>query len=95
MTDNVAEINSRITNIDITDENFTGRAGLLFISRYLKATKIPELLGNKFSWLRKSSKGINLSSIFTQILIFFINVESFHLTYFDQLKLNSGYSGII
>ena len=73
MTENVAEIKSRITNIDITDENLTGRADLSFISRYLRATKIPELLGKKFSYLRKSSKGLNLLSLFHQILIFFIH----------------------
>ena len=95
MNGNRASIKGQITNIDITDENLTSRAGLTFISRYLKATKISELLGKKFSYLRKSSKGINLSSIFSQILIFFINGESFHLTYFDQLKTNSGYSGVI
>ena len=54
MTDNVAEIKSRITNIDITDENLTGRAGLSFISRYLRATKIPELLGKKFLWKQQT-----------------------------------------
>jgi hypothetical protein len=95
MTDNVAEIKSRITNIDITDENLTGRAGLTFISRYLRATKIPELLGTKFSYLRKSSKGTRLSSIFHQILCYFINGDNFHLTYFDQLKSDSGYTGAI
>jgi len=37
MAHNVAEIKSRITNINITDENLTGRAGLIFISRYLRS----------------------------------------------------------
>lgn len=95
MTDNAAEIKSRITNIDKTDENLTGRAGLLFLSRYLRATKIPEMLAEKFHYLRKSSKGQSLSSVFHQILTFFINGESFHLTHFDQLKLDSGYSSVI
>jgi hypothetical protein len=31
MTDNVAEIKSRITNIDITSDNLTGRAGWHFL----------------------------------------------------------------
>ena len=95
MTDNVAESKCRITNIDITDENLTGRAGLSFISRYLRAIEIPELLGKKFSYLRKSSKGTKLSSIFHQILCYFINGDDFHLTHFDQLKSNSGYTGVI
>jgi len=44
MTDKVAEIKSRITNIDITDENLTGRADLTFISRYLRAVGVPDSL---------------------------------------------------
>ena len=95
MTDNVAEIKSRITNIDITDENLTGRAGLSFISRYLRAVGVPELLGKKFSYLRKSSKGTKLSFVFHQILCYFINGDDFHLTHFDQLKSDSGYTGVI
>ena len=68
MTDNMAEIKSRITNIDITDENLTGRAGLTFISRYLRATKIlrilhytsgftaTKILGMLFIWQLKKQK---------------------------------------
>jgi len=59
MTDNTAEIKCRINNIDITDDNITGRAGLTSISRYLRATKIPDLLSEKFSYLKNSSKGTN------------------------------------
>jgi len=95
MTDNAAEIKSKITNIDTTDEKLTSRAGLTFISGYLRATKIPELLEKKFSYLRKSSKGTKLSSVFHQILCYFINGDDFHLTHFDQLKSDPGYAGVI
>jgi hypothetical protein len=45
---NVPEIKNRITNVGVTNENLTGRAGLAFISRYITATGISKLLEEKF-----------------------------------------------
>ena len=95
ITDNVSEIKNRVTNVGVTNENLTGRAGLAFISRYITATGISKLLEEKFSNLRKSSKGTKLSSVFHQILCYFINGDNFHLTYFDQLKSDCGYTAVI
>jgi len=95
MIENAAEIKSRITHIDTTNDNLTGRAGLTLVSRYVRAAGIPTLLSNKFSFIRKSSKGTKLVMIFHQLICFFINGENFHLSFFDQLKEDSGYSGVI
>lgn len=89
------EIKCKINQIGITNDTLTSRAGLLFLSRYVLGTKISELLAKKFSFLRKSSKGIPLASVFHQLLCFFLNGESFHLSHFDQLKNDSGYTGIL
>ena len=53
------------------------------------------MLANRFSFLRKSSKGTKLVSVFHQLICFFINGEDFHLSMFDKLKADAGYSGII
>jgi hypothetical protein len=95
MTDKTAEIKSRITKIDKTNEKLTGRAGLVIVSRYLRRIGIPAMLANRFSFLRKSSKGTKLVSVFHQLICFFINGEDFHLSMFDKLKADTGYSGII
>ncbi len=95
MAEKAAEIKSLITHIDKTNENLTGRAGLALISRYVRIAGIPTLLSNKFSFLRKSSKGTKLISIFHQLICFFVNGEDFHLSFFDHLKEDSGYSGVI
>lgn len=89
------ENKSKITEIGITKDTLTARAGLMFLSRYVQGTSITAVLAKKFSFLRKSSKGHSLRSIFHQLLCFFLNGESFHLSHFDQLKTDSGYSGIL
>lgn len=88
-------IKSKISDIGITDDTLTGRAGLFFLSRYVTATGIPEILAEKFSFLRKSAKGSPLALVFNQVLCYFLNGGNFHLAHFDQLKEDPGYSGII
>ena len=95
MNGNTSSINSRISGIEVTDENLTGRACLCFISRYIRDTEIIKILEQRFKNLRRSSKGNPLSSIFHQILCFFLNGENFDLTHFDHLKNDPGYAGII
>ena len=77
MTENAAEIKSQITHIDTTNDNLTGRAGLTLVSRFVRAAGIPTLLSNKFSFIRKSSKGTKLVSTFHQLNCFFINGRIF------------------
>ena len=89
------EIKCKINGIGITNDTLASRAGLLFLSRYVQGTKISEVLAKKFSFLRKSAKGLPLASVFHQMLCFFLNGECFHLSHFDQLKTDSGYSGLL
>lgn len=86
---------SKISNIGLTDDTLSSRAGLFFLARYVMETGISERLAQMFSYLRKSSKGIPLVSVFHQILCYFLNGESFHLAHFDKLKTESGYSGVL
>lgn len=95
MNGNGPSIKSRISGIELTEENLTGRAGLCFISRYIRDTKIVKILERRFIHLRRSSKRAPLSSVFHQILCFFMNGENFHLTHFDHLKNDPGYAGVI
>ncbi|MBI9103700.1 MAG: transposase, partial [Spirochaetales bacterium] len=95
MNGSASSIKTRISRIEITDENLTGRAGLCFLSRYIRDTEIVKILEQRFTNLRKSSKGNPLSSVFHQVLCFFINGDNFHLTHFDHLKNDPGYAGVI
>ncbi len=80
-----------IDKIEITDACLTARAGLALISKYLKAIGIEKILAGVFSFLKKSSKGATLISIFHQLLCFFFDGTSFRLVRFDQLKRDDGY----
>ncbi|RKX90924.1 MAG: hypothetical protein DRP59_08970 [Spirochaetes bacterium] len=60
MTENTAEIKSRIAHVDTTNDNLTGRAGLTLVSRYARTAGIPTLLSSRFSFIRKSLKGTKL-----------------------------------
>lgn len=95
LPEKIDESKSKINQIGITNDTLTARAGLMFLSRYVQGTNIASVLAKKFSFLRKSSKGLPLGPIFHQLLCFFLNGESFHLSHFDQLKTDSGYSGIL
>ncbi len=95
IAENEASGKCKISKIGITDETLTGRAGLFFISRYVKQINICQILAEKFAYIRKSAKGIPLVSIFSQIITFFLNGENFNLVHFDRLKEDSSYSHVI
>ena len=44
------------------------------------------------AFLRKSSKGVKIVSIFQPVLSYFVDGSSRHLTYFDQLREDEGYA---
>ena len=75
-----------IDKIEITDACLTARAGLALISKYLKAIGIEKILAGVFSFLKKSSKGTSLVSIFHQLMCFFFDGTSMRLVRVDQLK---------
>ena len=49
-------------------------------------------LERRFGRIRKSAKGLDISEIFKQVLCFFIDGTSRHLTHFDRLKADAGYA---
>lgn len=88
-------VKTQIDAVETTSDKLTGRAGLALVSRYLEATGITVLLAHRFAFLRKSRKGLPLTSIFHQILCFFVDGTDLHLTRFDRLRDDPGYAGTI
>ena len=86
---------ARITRTNVTEETLTARAGMALFSRYLAATGLPAYLATLFSSLRKSGKGIALADLFKQLLCFFFDGTSRHLTFFDELNEKAGYAAAI
>lgn len=86
---------NRISRIETTDDTITGRGGLSLFVRYLAGINLYPLLEEKFSGLRKSSKGLSVWKLFLQVFCFFMDGTSRHLTYFDDLANDKGYASTI
>ncbi len=71
------KVKCRITHIGKTNDNLTDRAGLIIISRYIRSLGVPAILAEKFSFIKRSSKGTSLISLFHQLICFFITEKTF------------------
>lgn len=91
-TKNKKKESHKINKIGITSDTLTSRGGLSLFAKYLENTQILTYLGSLFGVLRKSAKGQSIEIIFKQILCYLMDGTSRSLTYFDQLKTDSGYA---
>jgi hypothetical protein len=91
----MAEVKGQIDGVGITDDVLTSRAGLSLFVRYISAIQIVPILVSTFGSLRKSRKGMEIGELFRQVLCFFVEGGSRHLTYFDELKKDPGYRSTI
>lgn len=85
----------RIDCIEVTQDQLTGRAGLALFVRYISSLDLLSQLERAFGTIRKNNKGLSIVEIFKQVICFFIDGTSMHLVYFDHLKKDDGYAGII
>jgi hypothetical protein len=83
---------SKLSCLGTTRDKLTGRAGLSFFLRYIDNIGLNPLISRYFGSLRKSRKGEKIEFIFKQVMSFFVDGSSRHLTYFDQLKEDEGYA---
>jgi hypothetical protein len=95
MKQNENKSNRRINQVGVTTDTMTGRGGMALFVRYIENVGIFALLLNSFGYLRRSKKGASILNIFKQVLCFFYDGTSRHLTYFDELKKDEGYAAII
>src|SRR5207253_2477459 len=86
---------SKIHKLEVTDDTLTSRAGLAFFVKYLEAIGIVALLGHKFAGIKKSLQGVSVRNLFLQVLYFFFDGTSRHLTYFDELRQEQGYQAVV
>lgn len=85
----------RICKIEATDELLNDRGGLALFNRYLSGTGIYEILDEYFENMRKSAKGLVIWKIFKQVFLFLFDGTSRHISYFDHLKGDASYAGVI
>ena len=84
-----------ISEIEITSDRLTGRAGLTLFVAYLHQIQVFPLIDRFFGSIRRSKKGVEVFELFKQVLCFMVDGTSRHLTYFDQLSNDAGYAGSI
>lgn len=80
-----------IHGVGITDDSLTGRGGLAFLVRYIKATGILGLLASLFKSVRKSRKGREIHKILEQLIFNAIDGTKQTITRFDELKKDKAY----
>ena len=95
MSEKSSDVKHKIDRAETTDERLSSRAGLSLITRYIYSTCIGNLLSKLFAFAKKSSKGIKLQSLFHQIICFFFAGSNLHLTNFDELSKDEGYTASI
>src|SRR6266571_4960022 len=85
----------RISKLEVTNDTLTSRGGLAFFVKYIEAVGILGLLLAKFEGIKKSAKGVTIGNLFLQALYFFFDGTSRHVSYFDQLKKDTGYAAVV
>lgn len=82
----------RIDGIDLTNDTLTGRGGLAIFAQYLCNIGLLTELESRFGRLRKNRKGLSVVDLFKQVICFFLDGTSRHLTWFDTIKEDEGYA---
>jgi len=98
MKDHTANYSKRkpiISDVEVTGDVLTSRAGLTLFIRYIKSIELFPYMDELFGKIRKSCKGQKISEIFKQLFCFFMDGTSRHLVYFDALKKDEGYGSSI
>ena len=85
----------KIDAIEPTDEHLTSRAGLALFVQYLQSIRLMPIMERMFASMRKNKKGLAVSDFFLQILCFFMEGSSRHLSWFDHLKRDESYAALL
>ena len=85
----------RITKLGTTEDTLTSRGGLAFFVKYVERVGVVGVLLTKFEGIKKSAKGVSIGNLFLQVLYFFFDGTSRHVSYFDELKKDSGYAAVV
>jgi hypothetical protein len=85
----------RISSIETTSDTLTGRGGVALFARYLSSIGLGVHLEARFGFIRKSVKGLDVWSLFVQVLCWLFDGTSPHVSYFDDLAKDDGYAALL
>ena len=84
-----------VDNVGTTSDTLTSRGGLTLFVKYINGIGILPILLKFFGSIRKTEKGLDVSTIFKQIFCWFYDGTSRYLVSFDDLKKDEGYAATI
>ena len=85
----------KINAIQPTDEQLTGRAGLVLFAAYLQRIELLPVLEWMFGSMCKNNKGIAAAKLLFQVLCFMMDGSSRHISWFDQLKRDQNHASLL
>jgi hypothetical protein len=85
----------KIDTVEKTTDTLSSRAGLTLFVHYLNNIRLHPHLERLFGGMRKNMKRQPPVEIFKQLFCFMLDGTSRHLVYFDTLKEDPGYAGVI
>lgn len=91
MSHHASRSNPKIHDIQITPDTLSSRSGLSLIPSYLEKAGLLDRLKRTFGSIRKINRGITEREAFKQMICFFIDGTSYHLTRFDELAQKEVY----
>ena len=87
---------TKITKIGVTNDKISGRGGLPLFLRYIDKTGLYRLISVTLIFLiAKSNKGLQLNQFLKQMFAFCMDGTNTAISYFDQLKTDEGYAGLL
>jgi hypothetical protein len=84
-----------IDEIGYTGDTLTSRGGLSVFVRYLRGIELMPHLDRLFGSMRRSRKGIRVDELFKQLLCYFVDGTTRHVSRFDELRRDNGYAASI
>ena len=94
-TKNSRKKDHHISSIASTNDCLTNRGGLTFFAAYLQSIQLIPIMEKMFGSIRKNKKGVPVDDLFFQLMCFFMDGTSHHLTWFDSLKDENSYAPLI
>ena len=82
----MSETHFDIESLTSTTDNLTSRGGIANFAQFISAMGLPAIMGDNFSGLKKSRKGISVQDFFASVLNWLMLGDSRHISSFEDLK---------
>lgn len=86
---------SKISRVEVTPDLLADRGGMAPFMNYIDRIYIIDAIATLLQKFRTGNKGVPVLILIRQILAFFMEGSSRHLTWFDHLKEDPGYGAVL